>query len=171
MREVQVEETTASQTRLRRRHPLDRKDRAIATVMAGIRNRHAAPPRQKEAILPEDLIAMLETLDERSADVVRRRYGLMDGRQAKLADIAAIWALTDPEARVVAAGRLSAAHPSDSRLAYEWACAIDAAGDHARAVTMYHRALDAGLREPQHRPRVPLHRAADVEQEDDGARP
>ena len=42
---------------------LDRKDRAIATVMAGIRNRHAAPPRQKEAILPEDLIAMLETLD------------------------------------------------------------------------------------------------------------
>lgn len=43
-----------------------RKDHAIATVMAGIRNRHAAPPRQKEAILPEDLIAMLETLDRRS---------------------------------------------------------------------------------------------------------
>lgn len=43
--------------------PLDRKDHAIATVMAGIRNRHAAPPHQKEAILPEDLIAMLETLD------------------------------------------------------------------------------------------------------------
>lgn len=42
---------------------LDRKDRAIATVMAGIRNRHDAPPRQKEAILPEDLIAMLETLN------------------------------------------------------------------------------------------------------------
>jgi hypothetical protein len=42
---------------------LDRKDRAIATVMAGIRNKHAAPPRQKETILPEDLIAMLETLD------------------------------------------------------------------------------------------------------------
>jgi len=38
---------------------LDRKDRAIATVMAGIRNTHAAPPRQKEAILPEDLIARL----------------------------------------------------------------------------------------------------------------
>ncbi len=31
--------------------PLDRKNRAIATVMAGIRNKHAAPPRQKEAIL------------------------------------------------------------------------------------------------------------------------
>ena len=26
--------------------PLERKDRAIATVMTGIRNRHAAPPRQ-----------------------------------------------------------------------------------------------------------------------------
>lgn len=30
---------------------LDRKDRHIATVMAGIRNRHAAPPHQKAAIL------------------------------------------------------------------------------------------------------------------------
>lgn len=39
--------------------PLDRKDRHIATVLAGIRNKHAAPPRQKEAVLPEDLIAML----------------------------------------------------------------------------------------------------------------
>lgn len=38
-------------------------DRAIATVLAGIRNKHATPPRQKGAILPEDLIAMLETLD------------------------------------------------------------------------------------------------------------
>jgi integrase len=46
--------------------PLDRKDRAIATVMAGIRNTHASPPRQKEAILPEDLIAMLEALDRGS---------------------------------------------------------------------------------------------------------
>src|SRR5690606_16992 len=45
---------------------LDRTDRAIATVLTGIRNRHAAPPRQKEAILPEDLIAMLETLDRAS---------------------------------------------------------------------------------------------------------
>ena len=42
-----------------RGQPLDRKDRHIATVMAGIRNTHAAPPRQKEAVLPEDLVAML----------------------------------------------------------------------------------------------------------------
>ena len=38
-----------------RGQPLDRKDRHIATVLAGIRNSHAKPPVQKEAILPEDL--------------------------------------------------------------------------------------------------------------------
>ncbi|MGX5722372.1 tyrosine-type recombinase/integrase [Shinella zoogloeoides] len=58
---------------------LDRKDRAIATVMAGIRNRHAAPPRQKEAILPEDLIAMLETLDRGSLRGLRDRAMLLVG--------------------------------------------------------------------------------------------
>lgn len=58
---------------------LDRKDRAIATVLAGIRNRHAAPPRQKEAILPEDLIAMLETLDRGSLRGLRDRAMLLIG--------------------------------------------------------------------------------------------
>ena len=41
---------------------LDRKDRHIATVLAGIRRKHARPPVQKEAILPEDLRNMLATL-------------------------------------------------------------------------------------------------------------
>jgi integrase len=41
---------------------LDRKDRHIATVLAGIRRKHARPPLQKEAILPEDLRDMLATL-------------------------------------------------------------------------------------------------------------
>jgi len=41
---------------------LDRKDRHIVTVLAGIRRKHARPPVQKEAILPEDLIDMLATL-------------------------------------------------------------------------------------------------------------
>jgi integrase len=58
---------------------LDRKDRAIATVMAGIRNTHAAPPRQKEAILPEDLIAMLETLDRGTLRGLRDRAMLLIG--------------------------------------------------------------------------------------------
>ncbi|MCO6180733.1 tyrosine-type recombinase/integrase [Ciceribacter sp. RN22] len=59
--------------------PLDRKNRAIATVMAGIRNKHAAPPRQKEAILPEDLIAMLETLERGSLRGIRDRAMLLIG--------------------------------------------------------------------------------------------
>ena len=41
---------------------MDRKDRHIATVLAGIRRKHARPPIQKEAILPEDLLDMLATL-------------------------------------------------------------------------------------------------------------
>ena len=58
---------------------LDRKDRAIATVMAGIRNKHAAPPRQKEAILPEDLIGMIETLERGSLRGIRDRAMLLIG--------------------------------------------------------------------------------------------
>ena len=58
---------------------LDRKDRAIATVMAGIRNKHAAPPRQKEALLPEDLIAMLETIDRGTLRGLRDRAMLLIG--------------------------------------------------------------------------------------------
>ena len=58
---------------------LDRKDRAIATVMAGIRNTHAAPPHQKEALLAEDLIAMLETLDRGSLRGLRDRAMLLIG--------------------------------------------------------------------------------------------
>lgn len=41
---------------------LDRKDRHIASVLAGIRRKHARPPTQKEAILPDDLRDMLATL-------------------------------------------------------------------------------------------------------------
>ena len=41
---------------------LDRKDRHIATVLAGIRRKHARPPVQKEAILAEDIRAMVATL-------------------------------------------------------------------------------------------------------------
>lgn len=62
-----------------RGQPLDRKDRHIATVMAGIRNKHGSPPRQKEAILPEDLIAMLETLDRASLRGLRDRAMLLLG--------------------------------------------------------------------------------------------
>lgn len=58
---------------------LDRRDRHIATVLAGIRNSHAAPPRQKEAILPEDLIAMLDSCDRVSLRGLRDRAMLLVG--------------------------------------------------------------------------------------------
>ncbi|MBK5926321.1 tyrosine-type recombinase/integrase [Rhodobaculum claviforme] len=41
---------------------LDRSDRHIASVLAGIRRRHARPPVQKAALMPDDIRAMLTTL-------------------------------------------------------------------------------------------------------------
>jgi integrase len=41
----------------------DRSDRHVATVLAGVRRTHGRPPEQKEAVLPEDLLAMIATLD------------------------------------------------------------------------------------------------------------
>lgn len=41
---------------------LDRKDRHISTVLAGIKRKHARPPVQKVAILAEDILAMVATL-------------------------------------------------------------------------------------------------------------
>lgn len=41
---------------------LDRRDRHIATVLAGIKRKHARPPVQKEAVLAEDICAMAATL-------------------------------------------------------------------------------------------------------------
>lgn len=62
-----------------RGQPLNRKDRHIATVLAGIRNSHAKPPVQKEAILPENLLAMLETLDRGTLRGLRDRAMLLLG--------------------------------------------------------------------------------------------
>ncbi len=41
---------------------LDRKDRHIATVLAGVRRKHARPPVQKEAVLADDILAMIASL-------------------------------------------------------------------------------------------------------------
>lgn len=59
--------------------PLDRSDRHIATVLAGIRNTHASPPRQKEAALPDDVVSMLETLDRGALRGLRDRAMLLIG--------------------------------------------------------------------------------------------
>ena len=42
--------------------PMDRSDRHIATVLAGIRRKHGKPPQQKEAVLGDDIKAMVNTL-------------------------------------------------------------------------------------------------------------
>lgn len=49
---------------------LDRKDRHISTIFAGIKRVHARPPVQKEAVLAEDILDMIATLS----------YGLRDQR-------------------------------------------------------------------------------------------
>lgn len=41
---------------------MDRADRHIASVLAGIRRKHYKPPRVKEAVLGDDLVAMIGTL-------------------------------------------------------------------------------------------------------------
>jgi len=59
--------------------PLDRSDRHIATVLAGIRNTHASPPRQKEAVIRDDVVAMLGTLDLGKLRGIRDRAILLLG--------------------------------------------------------------------------------------------
>ena len=58
---------------------LDRADRHIATVLAGIRNTQGRPPVQKEAVLADDLVAMLETLDRGGLRGLRDRAILLIG--------------------------------------------------------------------------------------------
>lgn len=44
--------------------PLPRQDRHIVDVMAGIRRTHGRPPRQKEALFAEDILAMTAMLEQ-----------------------------------------------------------------------------------------------------------
>ncbi len=53
--------------------PLDRKDRHIATVL------RRRPPKQKEAVLPEHVVAMLEALDRGTLRGSRDRAMLLIG--------------------------------------------------------------------------------------------
>src|SRR5271165_5438584 len=62
-----------------RGQPMDRKDRHVATVLAGIRRTQGRPPEQKEAILPEDLLAMIALLDLGDLRGLRDRAILLIG--------------------------------------------------------------------------------------------
>jgi integrase len=59
--------------------PFDRGDRHVATVLAGVRRTHARPPVQKEALLPEHLIAMLDALPPSDLRNLRDRAILLIG--------------------------------------------------------------------------------------------
>jgi len=64
----------------------------------------AAQPEQTEELSVEDkatLNAMLNSLDDRSADIVRRRYGLAGGTVTKLADIGEAWGITAERVRQI----------------------------------------------------------------------
>jgi integrase len=57
----------------------DRKDRHVAIVLAGVRRTHGRPPAQKEAILPEHLLAMIATLALEDLRGLRDRAILLIG--------------------------------------------------------------------------------------------
>ncbi|MCW5951708.1 MAG: sigma-70 family RNA polymerase sigma factor [Propionibacteriaceae bacterium] len=74
------------------------------TALGDLLAREMSPGPDEVVLDAEDrarLDEMLSTLDERSADVVRRRYGLLDGRQARLADIAVVWGITAERVRQI----------------------------------------------------------------------
>jgi len=61
-------------------------------------------PIETDELASEDkeaLHAMLDCLDDRSADIVKRRYGLVDGSMAKLADIGEVWGITAERVRQI----------------------------------------------------------------------
>ncbi len=106
-------------------------------------------------------VAWLEGLGATADDArtIRRKVVQARGEHECEAEIAALWALPDPVARIPLARALSEAHPKDARLVYEWAGTLDAAGDEAAAVPLYRQALADGLREP-HRHRAQLQAAS-----------
>lgn len=74
------------------------------TSLGDLIARETSPGPDEVVLSQEDrdrLDTMLGNLDERSADVVRRRYGLLDGRQAKLADIGQVWGITAERVRQI----------------------------------------------------------------------
>lgn len=74
------------------------------TSLGDLIARETSPGPDEVVLTQEDrdrLDTLLEDLDERSADVVRRRYGLLDGRKAKLADIGRVWGITAERVRQI----------------------------------------------------------------------
>jgi RNA polymerase sigma factor (sigma-70 family) len=58
----------------------------------------------------EALDEMLGELDERSADIVRRRYGLLDGRPNRLAEIGQYWGISAERVRQIERSAMAKLH-------------------------------------------------------------
>ena len=64
----------------------------------------ADTPHDEAALSSDDRAALhdrINSLDERSADIIRRRYGLVDGTVMKLADIGQAWGITAERVRQI----------------------------------------------------------------------
>ncbi|KRE62767.1 tetratricopeptide repeat protein [Nostocoides sp. Soil756] len=107
----------------------------------------------------EDVVAWLRSVGASADDAatIRRKVVLARGEHEAEGDIARLWELEDPQARVQQGAALYAAHPGDARIAYEYGGTHDNAGHEAEAVPLYEEALRLGLREPlRHRAQLQL---------------
>jgi len=105
-----------------------------------------------------------EWLTENGASVdtakdIRKKVIASRGEHEAETAIAELWANPDANARVAAAQALADTDPGDPRLTFELASAHDGASDEQQAISLYDRALGAGLREP-HRHRALLQQAS-----------
>jgi len=103
------------------------------------------------------VVAWLTELGATADDfgTIRRKVVAARGEHEAESEIAELWATPDVDERILLAERLSNAHPKDPRLSFELASALDAAGQEADAIPLYHAALAAGLREPyRHRAQI-----------------
>ncbi len=88
--------------------PLDTdSETSLGDLMAG-----AQLPGPDDFVISADMAnrveALLANLDDRSADILKRRYGLMDGHQAKLSEIAEHWGITPERVRQIERAAMSA---------------------------------------------------------------
>ena len=77
--------------------PFDRKDRHVATVLAGVRRTHGRPPVQKEALLPEHVVAILDALPPSNLRNIRDRAILLLGFAGGLGRSEVVGLVMSPE--------------------------------------------------------------------------
>ena len=93
---------------------------------------------------------------DRAVDI-RSKVVAARGEHEFEGEIAGLWELADDQSRIDAIALLRSQRPSDPRLVFEHASALDAAGKEQDAIPLYRDSLASGLREPQrHRARIQL---------------